>query len=746
MPTIEKINGSIFKVVYGNPTNPVDVTLPYEDAYSGLKCEEINGKLQVIDAGKTIISEKDSKVDGGIFSVTFSYENAHFFGFGEKMGYLDKRGKHFKMQNMDNPLHTPDLDPMYISIPFFIAVSPKKPAMGIFANSTSYTFFKTGNDFDVSAKDDGIELYLIYGPKVQDVVGKFTQLVGKMEMPPAWSLGYQQSRWSYSTASEALDIAKKLRSDDIPCDVIYLDIDYMDGYRVFTWGENFKNPKSFSQEMKKLGFKIVTIIDPGVKVDENYEIYKSGKSLDAFVKDRSGKDFTGYVWPGRCNFPDFLRSDVREWWAKSHKSLFENGVDGVWNDMNEPAIVWTDSKTSKVFELMQKGEIDFQILGEAKAFFAQEDFGDEIVHKDDKGKIWPHFKVRNIYAYLEAMATKQAFEMYKPNKRPFILTRAGFAGIQKYAAVWTGDNSSWWEHLEIEMPISMGLGMSGVAFTGTDVGGFGGNADGELLARWTEMGAFFPFFRNHSAIGTSRQEPWSFGKQIEDTIRKYIKLRYALFPYIYTAFYFSHKDGVPVMRPLLFLDQDNENLYSINDEFLFGDSILVAPITRPNATWRTVYIPKGKWIDMRNGNLYEEDHVYKIDAPLDEIPIFIKENSMIFKTDPANYIFEKEKMNLYVDIYGQEAVGYLYEDDGETLDYKAGKYNLYEFAVGALSQGYTIGIKALNHGYAGKYKKVQMNFLNAPRQIIEVTLNGKKTESHFDGKTLKVEFEMEDVI
>ncbi len=746
MPKIEKINGSVFKITYGHPANPIDVTLPYEDAHADFKCETRNDRLNVIDAGKTLITETDSKFDDGIFSVTFLYEDAHFFGLGEKMGYLDKRGKRFKMQNMDNPLHTPDLDPMYISIPFFITVSPKKPAIGIFVNSTSYSFFRLETDFTISVKDDGAEIYVIYGPKIQDVVSKFTQLVGKMEMPPAWSLGYQQSRWSYSTSSEALEIAKKLRTDDIPCDVIYLDIDYMDGYRVFTWGNNFKDPKRFSEEMKKLGFKIVTIVDPGVKIDENYEIYKSGKALDAFVKDQSGKDFVGYVWPGRCNFPDFLRSDVREWWSKSHKSLLENGVDGIWNDMNEPAIVWTDLKTAKIFELMKKGEIDFQILGQAKEFFVQEDFGDEIIHRDDEGHAWPHYKVRNIYAYLEAMATQKAFEMYKPNKRPFILTRAGFAGIQRYAAVWTGDNSSWWEHLEIEMPISMGLGMSGVAFTGTDVGGFGGNADGELLARWTEMGAFFPFFRNHSAIGTARQEPWSFGKKIEDVIRKYVKLRYELFPYIYTAFYFSHEHGIPIMRPLIFLDQDNEDLYSINDEFLFGDSILVAPITKPNSTWRTVYIPNGRWISMKDGKLYEADHVYKIDAPLDEIPVFVRENSMIFRTDPMNYLFEKGKMNLYVDIYGQKAAGYLYEDDGETLDYKSGKYNLYEFTVGQRDHGYTIGVKAINRGYAGRYEKIWMNFLNAPREIAEVTINGKKIESHFDGNVLKVEFELKDVI
>lgn len=736
--------GSIFKVVYGTPENPFEIIEDIEDSENkNFSCIQESGKLKVIYKD-LLITQNSEGIKNDLFSVDFSCEKAHFFGFGEKMGYLDKRGKNFKMINYDFPLHTPDLDPMYISIPFFIIIFPRKSAIGIFIDTTSYAFFNIREDgFTISSRDNGLTMYFIHGPGVDQVISRFTGMVGRMEMPPAWAIGYQQSRWSYSR-TEALEVAKKMREKEIPCDVIYLDIDYMNDYRVFTWKNEFENSR-FSESLHDIGFKVVTIVDPGVKIDNNYEIYESGKSIDAFVKGKDGKHFVGYVWPGRCNFPDFLRSDVREWWARSHRALFENGVDGIWNDMNEPAIVWTDSKTKKVSELF-KEELNFQILGEAKSLFAQDDFGDEIFHEDDRGKIWPHYKVRNIYAYLEAMATKRAFEIYKPNKRSFILTRAGFAGIQKYAAVWTGDNSSWWEHLEIEMPISMGLGLSGVAFTGADVGGFGGDANGELLARWTEMGAFFPFFRNHSAIGTARQEPWSFGDGIEKIVKKYVRLRYELFPYIYTAFYFSHKNGIPIMKPLFMVDQDNENLYSINDEFIFGDSILVSPITRPNTTWRMVYIPKDRWIDIRNGNVYEGDHVYKIDAPLDEIPVFVKENSIIFRTDAMNYIFENGKMNLYADVYGNSAIGYLYEDDGETLNYKNGEYNLYEFAVGKTVDGYTMGVKSLNHGYDGRYERVVVRFLNAPRMISKVIFNGKEIENHFEGKNLVVEFQMKDVI
>ncbi len=732
---------------FGNFSNPIDVVENIEvKAEYDFKAVEDEKSVIFVSNGEELAKLEKLSSENGKTLATFHSPNAHFFGFGEKMGFLDKRGRNMKMMNMDNPLHIPDLDPMYISIPFFMVLSPGKPAIGFYVNSTSRSFFDVENDsYTFGVEDDGIEFYVIYGPNVADVIEHFTAIVGRMPMPPAWALGYQQSRWSYATAQEALDVSRKMRQDKIPCDVIYLDIDYMNGYRVFTWGNGFGDPKKFVNEMKKSGFKVVVIMDPGVKEEDGYEVYESGKDVNAFAKSEDGDDFTGYVWPGKCVFPDFLRSDVREWWALQHKALFDAGVAGIWNDMNEPSIVWTDANTQELKDLLSSGEpMNFALLEKLKGFTFQKDYAHEITHMDDSNKKWPHLKVRNVYALLEAMATTKAFEIYRSNERPFILSRAGFAGIQKYAAVWTGDNSSWWEHLKAEMPISMGLGLSGVSFCGTDVGGFGGNATAELLVRWTEIGAFFPFFRNHSAIGTRSQEPWAFGEDVEKILKKYIKMRYELFPYLYTLFFQSHKMGIPVMRPLFMYDRDDENLYSINDEFMVGDSMIVAPITEPNTVWRSVYFPQGKWIDVRNKREYDGKRVYKIDAPLDEIPVFVKGGSIIPRTDPMNYLFEKEKMTLYLDFYGQRASTKVYEDDGETLNYEKGVYNIYQVSVGSESTGYNVSIEALHKEYKGRYKKVTMNFMTSKEiRSSTVRINGKMAKPYFENGVLKADFDLE---
>jgi alpha-glucosidase len=741
---VEKVNNAVFKLEFGNPSNPVDVTAPFEfkEKTDFEVKERDDGKITLLSRGENLVTIEKYYKENGKACLTCYSEQAHFFGFGEKIGDLDKKGKRMEMMNADHPLHLPDTDPLYVSIPFFITVSPNKPAVGMYLNSTSKTFFEMkGDRYTVGAEDDGIELYVIYGPKILDVLSHFSSLVGRMFLPPAWALGYQQSRWSYFTSEEVLTVAKRMRNDGIPCDVIYLDIDYMDGYKVFTWSnEKFPNPQEMIKELKQMGFKVVTIIDPGVKVEDGYEVYESGKKHDAFVKEKNGSTFKGYVWPGKCNFPDFLREDVREWWAVQHEKLFEVGVDGIWNDMNEPSIVWDDKKSTEMKELVEKGKFDFSMLDKLKSFANQKEYAHDIIHKDDDGKDWEHLKVRNVYALLEAKATNRAFEIFKKGKRPFVLSRAGFAGIQKYAAIWTGDNMSWWEHLKGEMATSMGLNLSGVGFCGADVGGFGGDSNAELLIRWTEMGAYFPFFRNHSAIGTRHQEPWSFNEETEEIIKMHVKKRYEFFPHLYTLFYQASLNGLPIMRPLFMHDENDEALYSINDEFMVGDSIIVAPVTQPNTFWRSVYLPRGKWIDMRNGQIYDGKRPYKVDAPLDEIPVFVKMNSIILRTDAVNFLFEKEKMNLYVDVYGENAKTILYEDDGESLEYKDGKYNLYEISVGNVADSFHINFKYLNHGYDTRYEKIIFRFLTR-QKVSFAYVNDESADISFKNGVPQVTFD-----
>ena len=743
---IKRVNAAIFKLRFGAPSNPINVVNEFESEDDiDFKLNEDGERLTLLSKDKKMISiEKYVQKDGKACLMCYS-EQAHFFGFGEKMGELDKRGRKMEMLNSDNPLHLPDTDPLYISIPFFIVLSPYKPTIGLFLNSTSKTYFSmNGDEYAICSEDDGLELYIIYGPKVSDVLKRFSLLVGRMELPPAWALGYQQSRWSYFTSEEVLNVAEKMRRDKIPCDVIYLDIDYMQNYKVFTWSkESFPDPKRMVDRLKEMGFKIVTIVDPGVKIENGYDVYESGKEKDVFVKKKGGEIFEGYVWPGKCHFPDFLKENTREWWAQQHDKLFKMGVNGIWNDMNEPSIIWDDEKSNEVKSLVENRKFVLSTLERLKGLANQKNYVHDIIHEDDTGKKWEHLKVRNVYALLESQATKRAFELYKKNQRPFILSRAGFAGIQRNAAVWTGDNSSWWEHLKNEMAMALGLSVSGVSFCGGDVGGFGSNATPELLVRWIEMGAFLPFFRNHSAIGTSHQEPWAFDEKTENIIRTHIQKRYELFPYFYTLFYESSVTGLPIIRPLFMQDEEDETLYSINDEFMLGNSMLIAPITQPNTYWRAIYFPKGRWIDVRNGEIYEGKRLYKVDAPLEEIPVFVKMNSMLLKTQALNYIFEKKRLPLYVEIYGDRANSILYEDDGETLEYKKGKYNLYRISAGSVAKSLHVNVEYLKHGYTGIYERIIFKFF-APK-VSNVYVNREETPVFFKNGVPQVEFDISKV-
>ncbi len=744
---IENVNAALIKFTFGNPSNPVNVVKVFEEKGEKLFSvkEMENEQIVVFADDKKVLTVKEYHVSEKT-CVKFHTPWAHFLGLGEKIGTIDRRGRKFEMLTTDNPLHLPDTDPLYISIPFLIVVRTGQPAVGIFVNSTAKTTFDLqGDDYTICADDSGMEVYLIHGQNVINVVEKFTHLSGKPQLPPAWALGYQQSRWSYASEGEVMEIAQHMRKKEIPCDAIYLDIDYMDKYKVFTWSKAFPNPQKMITKLNEMGFKIVTIIDPGVKKEEEYSVYDSGKEKNVFVKKANGEDFEGYVWPGKCVFPDFLRDDVKKWWTEQHKSLFQAGVDGIWNDMNEPAVVWDDEKGEELLKLA-KSEFDFSVLGRLKALPYQRSYEEEIIHTDDFGKKWKHVKIRNVYATLEAMATKDAFEKFKNGKRPFILSRAGFAGIQKYAAVWTGDNSSWWEHLEESIAEIVSLNLSGVSFCGADIGGFGANCTGELLIRWTEMGVFMPLFRNHSAIGTRRQEPWAFDKQTEEIVRRHIRRRYELFPHLYNLFYESSTYGRPIVRPILTCDQDDEALYCVNDEFMFGKNVLIAPVVRPNARWRAVYLPKGKWFSFDGKKMYDGKKVHKVEAPLDEIPVFVRENSMIFRTDPMNFLFEKEKMKLYVDVYGKSAQNTFYEDDGETLKYKEGEYNLYEISIARAQDIYHVNFKRLHSAYKGKYESVVFRIMTHEGRTDKVILNGKEVKHTFESGILKFEVDFNDVI
>lgn len=628
----------------------------------------------------------------------------HYYGFGEKAGYLDKKGEKLEMWNTDEFMtHNQGTKLLYESYPFFIGLS-KQYTYGIFFDNSFRSFFDMGDEsseyYYFGAKGGQMNYYFIYGEDIKEVVENYTYITGRISLPPIWALGNQQSRYSYTPQKKVLEVAKTFRKKDIPCDVIYLDIDYMEGYRVFTWNkETFANYKEMLKELKDMGFKVVTIVDPGVKRDYDYSVYREGIENDYFVKDRYGIPFIGKVWPGEALFPDFLREDVRYWWGEKHSEFIKEGIDGIWNDMNEPAVFETPNKSMP----------------------------EDNIHELNGEKIL-HSEAHNVYATYMAKATKEGLLRIKPDERPFVLTRAAFSGIQRYAAMWTGDNRSLYEHLLLMMPMIMNIGLSGQPFAGSDVGGFGDDGQEELFIRWIEAGVFTPFLRVHSAIGTREQEPWSFGKRCEDISRKYIKMRYEFIPYLYDLFYIASQKGYPIMRPLVFEYQNDENTHKIYDEFMFGESMLVAPVYLPSKERREVYLPEGVWYDYWTGKRFEGGKYYLIDAPIDIIPLFVKQGAIILKQDVQAFVGEKKIDELVVEIYDGVKGSYRhYEDDGISFKYNTDKYNLIDIGFLYRDGILNINLNKMHSGYDNGIKKYKFIFKNFDK-LDSVLINGHEAE------------------
>ncbi|WP_305085686.1 TIM-barrel domain-containing protein [uncultured Clostridium sp.] len=698
----DKVN---FKVKYENNILNIKTDILDINVYDEFKVDIYNLKGEVLcrdyrdkrdpfirlGTNSTLAKEEGHKLEGHeeykIYISKVMEEDMYFYGLGERTGYLNKKGYQYRNWNTDDPTpHGETYSQLYKSIPFLIGLKDKE-AFGIFFDNHFESHFDMGKEnskyYYFGAMDGNLDYYFMYGPTVNKVVNEYTNITGKTPLPQLWTLGYQQCRWSYAPQERAMEIAKCFREKDIPCDTIYLDIDYMDGFRVFTWdNKKFENPKEFLKQLKEMGFKVVTIIDPGVKVDKGYKIYDEGLKEGYFATDKDGIVYKNYVWPGESVFPDFMNSKTRKWWAENQKIMMDLGVSGIWNDMNEPASF--------------NGSLP-----------------DDVVFDND-GILVTHKEIHNVYGHMMDKATYEGIKK-ATNKRPFIVTRACYAGTQKYATVWTGDNQSTWEHLRMSLPMLMNLGLSGMAFCGTDVGGFGHDCTPELLSRWVQVGAFTPLFRNHSTIGSREQEPWAFDKITEDINRKYIKLRYTLIKYLYDMMYKCENSGEPIIRPLLFNYQNDKRTYEINDEFNFGDNILVAPVVEQGARQRLVYLPKGdNWIDYWTGEEHEGGKYIIKDAPLDICPIFIKALSIIPIGKEQNYVGENNEDILTIKIYlGKEEGEATYThilDDGESFDYRDGKLNKY---IINCKLGESLDIKINKSlGYTKIYNKVKIIFNN----------------------------------
>ncbi|HTQ56121.1 MAG TPA: glycoside hydrolase family 31 protein [Bryobacteraceae bacterium] len=578
----------------------------------------------------------------------------HFYGLGEKAARLDKRRDQFTMWNSDTPAYKEGTDPIYQDVPFYLGWQPRG-VYGIFFDNSYRSHFDFGGESPEYAafSADGGEMnyYFFWGPSMKKVVSRYADLTGHLPLPPKWALGNQQSRWSYYPDTVAEEVVSRYRAEDLPLDVLHLDINYMNGYRVFTWDPHgFPDPSAFTAKLRKQGVKVVVIVDPGVKYEPggNYTVYNEGAAKDYFLKRTDGKTWIGAVWPGKAVYADFTMEGPARWWGDLHRKYLDDGVAGIWNDMNEPSDF-----------LDQTGKTQMDVV-----------FG-------DGGANTPYAANRNLFALTEAKATYEGLVRLRPNQRPYVITRAGYAGIQRYSTMWTGDNTSTWEAMALSIPMFETLGLSGEPFVGADAGGFIGRADAELLTRWYEIAFLTPFCRNHAQRDAYDHEPWRFGTYYEGIIRKYLKLRYQLLPFLYTALEDAHRTGVPMFRPLILNYQDDANVLNIDDEFMIGGDLLAAPILKPGQSSRRVYLPAGTWIDYWTGRRIAGGQMVHAEAPLETVPLFVHAGAIISTGPDMNYVGEKPTdpitFHIYPDAQGKAQTS-LYEDDGVSPAYREGRF------------------------------------------------------------------------
>lgn len=615
----------------------------------------------------------------------------HFFGFGEKTGPLDKKGELMVMDGHDMP-YKGNAEPLYQNHPFFITINSQMGlASGIFLDNISKTTFdmgKTDKDyyyFDAASGD--LNYYFIKGPSINEILEKYTELTGHMEMPPKWAIGYQQCKYSYKDEEEIRDITSKFREHHVPCDCIWFDIHYMDGYRVFTFNnKRFPDSKGLLDDLKTDGFHPICIVDPGVKVDENFDIYQELIEKEYYVKRKNGEPSEGLVWPGLTVFPDFTRPEVRDWWAEKHQFYFEIGMEGIWNDMNEPAL--SINPVLSTLKRMPLKDMTFW----------------------DQGRNTPYAHGKNVYALCEAEATFNAFKKFRPNKRPFVLTRSGYSGIQRYAAIWTGDNWTDWHNISLAIRMLLNLNLSAQSFVGSDVGGFAGIIkvlvhDKKQFIRWIQTGVFYPFCRVHSANGMRPQDPFSYGKVAQQIATKYINLRYQLLPYWYTLFRDYHEKGMPIIRPLFYHTPKDEICYErqYHDQFFLGEDILIIPIDKRNLKKKLIYLPGGEWIDYWNLKEYKGNQEHLISLTLKDMPIFIRKGAIIPFQPVVEHVGQQDMEILTLKIYkGDDNTDFstkIYEDDGDTMQYSKND----EFCVLNIHCEYKVTDSVLSLKLEGKY-------------------------------------------
>ena len=639
-------------------------------------------------------------------------DDEQVYGFGEKTGRLNKRGMglggyHYTMWNSDTYGYDSSVDPIYVSVPFYLVLREGR-AYGIFLDNTHRSSFDIGRESHsrliFGAAGGELDYYFIQGPHPKQVVERYTALTGRMPLPPRWALGYHQSRWSYYPEARVRLLADTFRSKRVPADTLWLDIDYLDGFKPFAWNrEYFPEPAKMIGDLRAQGFHVVAIVDPHPKKEPGYRPYDEGLAGDHFVKNPDGSVFEGPVWPanakknpGNSVFPDFTRAATRAWWGGLHKELLDQGVAGIWNDMNEPAVWLAPTNTMPL----------------------------DVQHDND-GAATDQREIHNVYGMLHSRSTFEGLTRLRPDSRPFVLTRASFAGGQRYAAVWPGDNTADWSSLRQSLPMLMGMGLSGFSFVGTDIGGFAGYPSPELFTRWLQAAVFAPFMRAHTEQATPDQEPWSFGVRYEAINKRTIELRYELLPHIYNVMEEASRTGLPALRPLFLEFPNDAQTWSCDDQYFFGADLLVAPVLTEASTEHDVYLPAGTWFDYWSGASQQGGRSIRIPVSRETLPIYVRAGAFIFRQPVVQHTGEMSGQPLHIDVYpGGESRAMFYEDDGESLAYQRGGSSRRVFTQKRNGSSISVDVATTEGRYRAAARSLEFRLVGE-HGARQVRLNGK---------------------
>jgi len=623
-----------------------------------------------------VTGEKEGKVT---FTISLNKDDM-IFGLGEAVRGINKRGHLYRAWNSDDFSHTENKASIYASHNLLLFFGPQKLFGVYFDDPGAVEFdlgYTRGDTAAMTSENGDLSVYIIEGESLTAICREFRGLIGRSYLPPKWAFGYIQSRWGYESDPELRQVVKEHRDRHIPLDGVCMDIDYMDDYKDFTWDEKkFPDLKKFNQDMRDEHIRLIPIIDAGVKQLKGYDTCDEGLEKGYFVKKADGKPFVGAVWPGRSYFPDFLREDVRVWFGDQYGKLMDQGVEGFWNDMNEPALFYSEESIAEAFAVadqLRNENLDINSAFALKDAFngtanAMADYR-RFYHEVD-GKTIRHDKVHNLYGAFMTRAADEGFRRYDSSKRFLMFSRASFIGAHRYGGVWQGDNNSWWAHIKLNLQMLPSLNMCGFLYTGADLGGFGCNTTEDLLLRWLQLGVFTPLMRNHSAKGTREQEAYRFANW--EDMRDILTVRYALVPYLYSEFMKAALTDGMYFRPLAFDYPTDDTACRVEDQVMLGEDCMIAPVYEQNARGRHVYLPEDMlMVRFRSAQDYDltpmEAGHYWIEMALDEMPLFIRRGHVIPLAKPAEYVEGIDHTDLKLLGWLDEGVTItLYNDDGYT--------------------------------------------------------------------------------